>query len=103
VLLPMVYPSHYPRGALGEARPNAAPYAIVNKAIVRAKQRNAALGLQGERVRPYLQAFSLGQPPYGADEVRQQIKAVQDAGYNGWVLWHPGSKYEPFVAALARK
>ena len=103
VLLPMVYPSHYPRGALGVARPNAAPYAIVNKAIARARQRNEALGLQGERVRPYLQAFSLGQPPYGADEVRQQIKAVQDAGYNGWVLWHPGSKYEPFVAALARQ
>jgi len=103
VLLPMVYPSHYPRGALGVARPNADPYTIVNKAIARAKQRNEALGLQGERVRPYLQAFSLGQPPYGAAEVRQQIKAVYDAGYNGWVLWHPGSKYEPFMAALERK
>ena len=103
VLLPMVYPSHYPRGALGVARPNADPYAIVNKAIARAKQRNDALGLTGERVRPYLQAFSLGQPPYGAEEVRQQIKAVYDAGYNGWVLWHPGSKYEPFMAALERK
>ncbi len=103
VLLPMVYPSHYPRGALGVARPNADPYAIVNKAITRAKQRNDALGLTGERVRPYLQAFSLGQPPYGAAEVRQQIKAVYDAGYNGWVLWHPGSKYEPFMAALERK
>lgn len=102
VLLPMVYPSHYPRGALGEPRPNAAPYAIVNKAITRARQRNDALGLSGERVRPYLQAFSLGQPPYGAAEVRQQIKAVYDAGYRGWVLWHPGSKYEPFVPALER-
>ena len=103
VLLPMVYPSHYPRGSLGVARPNAAPYDIVNKAITRAKQRNDALGLQGERVRPYLQAFSLGQPPYGAAEVREQIKAVYAAGYNGWVLWHPGSKYEPFMAALERK
>jgi hypothetical protein len=102
VLLPMVYPSHYPRGSLGVARPNAQPYDIVYKAIRRARERDAALGIRGrENVRPYLQAFSLGQPPYGAEEVRAQMRAVYDAGYDGWVLWHPGSRYEPFAAALA--
>jgi hypothetical protein len=102
VLLPMVYPSHYPPGSLGVRRPNAEPYRIVNVAISRARERNERLGVRGEAVRPYLQAFSLGQPPYGAEEVRQQKQAVYDAGYDGWVLWHPGSKYEPFVAALER-
>jgi hypothetical protein len=28
---------------------------------------------------------------------------VYDAGFDGWVLWHPGSKYEIFVAALEPK
>lgn len=102
VLLPMVYPSHYPRGAFGIDRPNAAPYEVVKTAITRARERNEALGLGGERVRPYLQAFTLGQPPYGAEEVRAQIRAVEESGYQGWVLWHPGSKYEPFLAALRR-
>jgi hypothetical protein len=100
VLLPMVYPSHYPAGSFGVSRPNAQPYEIVKTAITRARERNEALGLGGERVRPYLQAFSLGQPPYGAKEVADQIRAVQESGFRGWVLWHPGSKYDLFVEAL---
>jgi hypothetical protein len=102
VLLPMVYPSHYPPGSFGIRRPNAEPYRVVNVAISRARERNAALGVGGEAVRPYLQAFSLGKPDYTAEEVRQQKQAVYDAGYDGWVLWHPGSKFEPFEAALER-
>ena len=99
VLLPMVYPSHYPPGSFGVSRPNAQPYEIVKTAITRARERNEALGLGGERVRPYLQAFSLGQPPYGAKEVADQIRAVRESGFQGWVLWHPGSKYDLFVEA----
>jgi hypothetical protein len=90
VLLPMVYPSHYPPGSFGIRRPNAEPYRVVNVAISRGRERNAALGVGGEAVRPYLQAFSLGKPDYTAEEVRQQKQAVYDAGYDGWVLWHPG-------------
>ena len=103
VLLPMVYPSHYPRGSFGVARPNAEPYKIVNVALSRARERDELLGIRDPRhVRPYLQAFTLGAPAYGAPEVAQQIKATYDAGYDGWVLWHPGSNYEPFVAAFAK-
>ncbi len=103
VLLPMVYPSHYPRGSFGIPSPNADPYRTVNIAISRARERDAKLGLKlGEHVRPWLQAFSLGKPEYGAEQVRQQKQAVYDAGYDGWVLWSPGSKYEPFEAALER-
>jgi hypothetical protein len=103
VVLPMTYPSHYPRGAFGIARPNADPYTVQLKAIARARQRDAKLGLTGERVRPWIQAFSLGQPPYGASHVKDQARGIYDAGYNGWVWWHPGSRYEPFLAALEKK
>ncbi len=102
VLLPMVYPSHYPRGAFGAARPNAEPYLIVHSAIKRARERNLKLGIAGRTaVRPWIQAFSIGKPEYGANEVREQLRAVYDSGYEGWVLWSPGSKYEPFLAALS--
>jgi hypothetical protein len=97
----MVYPSHYPRGAFNLPRPNAEPYKVIFAAISRARERDEKLGIRAaEHVRPWLQAFSLGQPPYGPAEIRAQKQAVYDAGYDGWVLWHPGSKYEPFVAGL---
>jgi len=102
VVLPMTYPSHYPRGAFGIARPNADPYRIQQIAIARARQRDAKLGLTGERVRPWIQAFSLGQPKYDATHVKEQMRGIYDAGYNGWVWWHPGSIYEPFLPALEK-
>ena len=102
VVLPMTYPSHYPRGAFGVARPNADPYKIQQIAIARARQRDAKLGLTGERVRPWIQAFSLGQPKYDASHVKEQMRGIYDAGYNGWVWWHPGSVYEPFLPALEK-
>jgi hypothetical protein len=102
VVLPMVYPSHYPRGSFGIARPNAEPYEIIHTAISRGRVRNEALGLKGERVRPWLQAFTLGQPKYGAAEIEAQKKAVYDSGFEGWVLWHPGSSYDIFVPALEK-
>ncbi len=103
VVLPMVYPSHYPRGSFGIARPNADPYNIIHIAISRGRERTEAMGLNGERVRPWLQAFDLGQPRYGAHEIREQKRAVYDSGYEGWVLWHPGSKYDHVLPALEKK
>jgi hypothetical protein len=104
VLLPMVYPSHYPRGSFGVDRPNAEPYKIIFAAIDKARQRNAALGItSGGHVRPWLQAFSLGQPKYDASHITEQKRAVYDAGYDGWVLWSPGSNYGPFLPALERE
>ena len=104
VLLPMVYPSHYPRGSFGAARPNAEPYRIVKAAITRAHERDLKLGLtKPERVRPWLQAFTLGQPHYGAHEIAEQKRAVYDSGYDGWVLWHPGSLYQTFIPAFEKQ
>lgn len=102
VVLPMVYPSHYPRGSFGIARPNADPYNIIHIAISRGRERTEAMGLSGERVRPWLQAFDLGQPRYGAHEIREQKRAVYDSGYEGWVLWHPGSRYDHVLPALEK-
>ncbi|MEO5588595.1 MAG: putative glycoside hydrolase [Gemmatimonadaceae bacterium] len=102
VVLPMVYPSHYPRGSFGIAHPNAAPYDIIHTAISRGRVRNEAIGLTGQRVRPWLQAFTLGPPKYGADEIIAQKKAVYDSGFDSWVLWHPGSSYDIFVPAFEK-
>ncbi len=101
VLLPMVYPSHYVRGSFGIAHPDGAPYEVVRAAVSRAVERNAAIGITGERVRPYLQAFTLGKPAYGNAELAAQFRATYESGVNGWILWNPGSRYEQFRGALA--
>ena len=103
VVLPMVYPSHYPRGSFGIASPNAEPQRVITTAITRARERDRKLGITtGEHVRPWLQAFTLGKPPYGAAEIEAQKRGTYEAGYDGWVLWSPGSKYEPFLPALEK-
>lgn len=103
VVLPMVYPSHYPRGDLGLAVPNAEPYKVINIALSKARQRDQKLGIKTpEHVRPWLQAFTLGKPPYGPAEIEAQKQGTYDAGYDGWVLWSPGSKYEIFLPALEK-
>lgn len=103
VVLPMVYPSHYPHGELGIKNPNAEPYEVIHKAITRARERDQKLGIkEPQHVRPWLQAFTLGKPAYGAAELSAEKKAVYDSGYEGWVLWNPGSIYDVFVPALER-
>jgi hypothetical protein len=103
VLLPMVYPSHYPAGSFNLPHPNGEPYKVVYAAISAAHRRDVTLGLTGQQVRPWLQAFSLGSPRYGASELMAQKRAVYDAGYQGWVLWNPGSQYQAIAAGLERK
>jgi len=103
VVLPMVYPSHYPRGSLGVPYPNADPYKIIHIAISRARERDKKLGVsEAEHIRPWLQAFTLGKPPYGADQLREQKKAVYESGYDGWVMWNPGSIYDVYLPALEK-
>jgi hypothetical protein len=92
VALPMVYPSHYWRGSFGYQSPNAYPYEVVKRALQDALRRSAAVPGAGA-TRPWLQDFTLGQPRYGAPEVRAQIQAAYDAGIQEWILWNPGSRY----------
>ena len=94
VALPMVYPSHYFTGSFGFNTPNAHPYEIVRRALRDAVRRSAQVDGAG-MTRPWLQDFSLGEPKYGAPEVRAQIQGTYDAGVQEWILWNPGSYYTP--------
>jgi hypothetical protein len=102
VVLPMVYPSHYPPGSFQLPHPNADPYDVIHIAISRARERDAKMGITGDHVRPWLQAFSIGNPKYGPHELEEQKRGVYDSGYDGWVLWEPGSRYDKFLPALEK-
>ncbi len=44
-------------------------------------------------IRPWLQDFDYGPPPYGPEEIQAQIQATYDAGETGWLLWNPSNVY----------
>ncbi len=91
-LLPMVYPSHYWRGSYGFEHPNAHPYEIVRRAVEDGIRRNRDVEDPAEII-PWLQDFTLGDPPYGVPEVRAQILAVGDLGIPHWILWNASGRY----------
>jgi hypothetical protein len=96
VVLPMVYPSHYTRGVYNLKHPNSEPYQVIRRAMQDALRRSASLGETAE-IRPYLQAFTLGQPRYTPAMVREQIRASEELGLESWVLWNPRSAYDPAI------
>jgi hypothetical protein len=93
VVLPMVYPSHYFRGYYSLKHPNSEPYQVIRRAMQDALRRSEPLGKTAE-IRPYLQAFTLGQPRYTPMHVREQIRAAEELGIRSWVLWNPRSAYD---------
>ena len=95
VLLPMVYPSHYYNTFHGIDRPNSEPYRVVRLALEDglARQTDSARA----RIRPYLQAFTLGKPRYTPWHVREQIRAASDVGIHSWVLWNAAGRYDPAI------
>jgi hypothetical protein len=92
-VLPMVYPSHYGKGSYGFDHPNSEPYAIIHRAMTDALRRSAPFKHSAE-IRPYFQAFTLGKPKYTPAHVREQIRAAEELGIHGWVLWNARSAYE---------
>lgn len=90
IVSPMIYPSHYYAGAYKQKNPNAHPYEIITAAMKDATKR---LQGSGAIVRPWLQDFSLHGVTYGVEQVKAQIKAVEEQGYTEWLLWDPSLKY----------
>jgi hypothetical protein len=41
-------------------------------------------------------------PKYGPREIEEQKRAIYDAGYDSWILWNPGARYESFLPGLEK-
>jgi len=90
VICPMVYPSHYDPGSYGIDSPNASPYELVTRAM---KDSIPRLVGTGAVARPWLQDFSMRGVTYGVDQVKAQIKAAEELGFEEWLLWDPSLNY----------
>ena len=106
---PMIYPSHFANknqngvgqiinGVLFEA-PDLDPYGVVYNILMEYRRQLPDDGGDYAIIRPYLQDFTaayLGEgffQPYDATQVREQVQAVYDAGFEEWLLWNHGSTY----------
>ncbi|MDH3206725.1 MAG: putative glycoside hydrolase [Gemmatimonadota bacterium] len=93
VLLPIVYPALYGPGSFGLPDPNAEPYQLVRASMDSAVARLDRTPGAVATIRPWLQAYSWGSTSYGATEIQDQIRAVEDAGLDEWLFWNPDSEY----------
>jgi hypothetical protein len=90
---PMLYPSGFKFGIPGVRNPMTDPYRIIYASLERAKQRT---GFSGIVFRPWLQAFidyAFDHRAFGKPQLHEQIKAAEDAGSEGWLLWEPRNRY----------
>jgi hypothetical protein len=89
----MLYPSSFQFGIPGLRNPLNDCYRIVFASLERAKSRT---GFSPLTFRPWLQAFAdyaFDRRKFGKAELEQQIKAAQDSGASGWLLWDPKNRY----------
>lgn len=90
-ICPMIYPSHFYAGSMGFDVPNDHPYEVILWSLQNGAER---VPDEARKFRPWLQDFSYGQGiRYGDDEVRAQIKASDDFGSSGWMLWNAANVY----------
>lgn len=94
-LSPMAYPSHYAPQTYGLANPNANPYLTIKRSMEDHQKRVAK-----SHLRPWLQAFTLGSPPYGPTQLASQLKALQELGILEFLLWNPSSRYGAIAGGI---
>ena len=99
-ICPMIYPSHYGDGNFGIEHPDTEPYRTILAALQKSSGVLEAARQEGQHqaiVRPWLQDFTASYLKhyieYGPEEIRAQIQATYDAGYDEWMLWSAACSY----------
>jgi hypothetical protein len=89
----MLYPSGFHWGIPGYRNPVANPNKIVYLSLKQAQERT---GLSPLQFRPWLQAFrdyAFDRRHFTGIEIREQIRAANDFGSDGWMFWNPKNIY----------
>ena len=100
-ICPMIYPSHYANKTFGFDVPDLFPHDTIYKAMTGASSviensydNTSHYGI----VRPWLQGFTANwletYMVYEPKELKDQIAAVSEAGYDEWLFWQGGGVYK---------
>jgi len=89
---PMVYPSHFSPDSIDVGgQPNDHPYQVIQMSMAGAKERMPGMLL---KLRPWLQDFQYpGMRAYTTADVLAQIKAAEEAGTSGWMIWNDNGEF----------
>ncbi len=91
---PMMYPSHYPENYLGFTNPADYPGQVVSYGLKFSKD---LMSQKPAKLRPWLQAFSLG-AVYDENKINAQIAAVENVtSTEGWLLWNARNVYADYI------
>ncbi len=97
VACPMLYPSHFFGNFLGMQNPVDYPYHLVFEGVRRIVPLARAHSVA---VRPWIQSFPYRIPDFDQAYVAEQMQGAADAGANGYMLWHPASRYDVGLPAI---
>lgn len=90
---PMLYPSGFTFGIPGYLDPVQHPYEVVRLSLDKARART---GAPPQKFRPWLQAFkdyAFDRRTFDSDEMQPQIRAAEEFGSDGWMIWNPRNVY----------
>ena len=90
VICPMLYPSHFPPGFLGQQKPQDYPLEIMEMSLKRIRKRTDKI------IRPWIQGFW-----YNPREINAQINGLANARTTNWSVWNPAGNYATTYEALA--
>jgi len=93
---PMMYPSHYANKTYGLPVPDAYPYETVYNSAKDSAARNKNIETPAV-IRPWIQNFTAswvkGYISYGAEQVKAQIRALEENGIDEFMLWNANNRY----------
>lgn len=99
IISPMLYPSHFYGRFEGRKNPADHPYYFVSQGC---KKTKIATEKTGIIIRPWLQAFpyKVTRSKWNKDYILEEIKAAEETGACGWLLWSASNKYKVSWQAL---
>lgn len=91
---PMMYASHYPKTYLGYENSAEHPGEVVAYGL---KISQATTTNRRAKIRPWLQAFSIG-AVYDQEKIKAQIRATEAAtSTSGWLFWNARNVYADYI------
>lgn len=98
IISAMIYPSHWGPGYFNIPHPDLEPYRVVQEYVKSEKERFSKLD-DPPTSRPWIQDFTaswLGRGSYrvyGKEEVEAQIRALNEAGIDEYLIWNSQNRY----------
>jgi hypothetical protein len=92
-LSPMLYPSGFAHGIPGYSNPVDNNYEVILHSL---QQAVDVVGIGSQQLRPWLQAFrdyAFDRRQYSAQDIQDQIRASEQSGSHGWMLWNAASYF----------